>query len=548
MPTGAIGVGTRTPASSAWTGQPGIKGQSESIRMAYLTASIVGVQFTWGVEMSYCTPYLLQLGMSKSLVSLVWIAGPLSGLVMQPVVGVLADQSQSKWGRRRPFMVGGAVIVSVFLLILGWAEELVSLFVASPDLKRKVTITLAVLCIYAIDFAINSVQASGRGLIVDVLPTSKQQLGSAWATRMVAVGSLIGHGCGAVDLGAIFGTTLGDTQFKQLIVVATIALLTCTGITCWAVSEKVYEGKEVGGTGALGMFAQLIRTTVNLPPRIAAICVVQFWAWIGYFPFMFYSSTWVGEIYKRYDLPKGAQQSADALGEIGRLGSLSLIIFSTITFVGSVVLPAVVRKPDDEKPEFTPRPPPGLARVVEVFEKKKPSLPAAWTLSHVVFSCSMILAPLAKSYRYATTIVAINGISWAIACWAPFSLMGEEINRLAGSEKSGAGYRRVSGSDLELAGGESSKGGAHGSSGEMSGVYLGILNLFTTLPQFVGTFISWVVFSVLEPGKSPELSKEAHPSEHHARDGPNAIAVCLFIGALSAGVAAYATNRLRHEE
>ncbi|KAK8171717.1 hypothetical protein BKA80DRAFT_11906 [Phyllosticta citrichinensis] len=44
MATGAIGVGTRAPASSAWTGQPGIKGQSESIRMAYLTASIVGVQ------------------------------------------------------------------------------------------------------------------------------------------------------------------------------------------------------------------------------------------------------------------------------------------------------------------------------------------------------------------------------------------------------------------------------------------------------------------------------------------------------------------------
>jgi solute carrier family 45 protein 1/2/4 len=71
------------------------------------------------------------------------------------------------------------------------------------------------------------------------------------------------------------------------------------------------------------------------------------------------------------------------------------------------------------------------------------------------------------------------------------------------------------------------------------------MNLYTTIPQFVGTAISWVVFSILEPGKSPELAKDAHPDEHHSTDGPNAIAVCLFIGALSASVAALATRRLK---
>jgi solute carrier family 45 protein 1/2/4 len=83
------------------------------------------------------------------------------------------------------------------------------------------------------------------------------------------------------------------------------------------------------------------------------------------------------------------------------------------------------------------------------------------------------------------------------------------------------------------------------SGSDLAGVYLGILNLYTTLPQFIGTFISWAIFSILEPGKSPELAKEAHPDEHHSTDGPNAIAVCLFIGALAAVMAAYATKRLR---
>jgi solute carrier family 45 protein 1/2/4 len=83
------------------------------------------------------------------------------------------------------------------------------------------------------------------------------------------------------------------------------------------------------------------------------------------------------------------------------------------------------------------------------------------------------------------------------------------------------------------------------SGSELAGVYLGILNLYTTLPQFIGTFISWTVFSILEPGKSPELAKEAHPDEHHSTDGPNAIAVCLFIGAMAAVLAAYATKKLK---
>lgn len=94
-----------------------------------------------------------------------------------------------------------------------------------------------------------------------------------------------------------------------------------------------------------------------------------------------------------------------------------------------------------------------------------------------------------------------------------------------------------------------------GTTGETAGIYLGILNVFSTLPQFVGTFISMIVFSILEPGKSPELHKphegisveEAALEEERKRkaEGPNAIAVCLFIGALSALGAAYATRRMK---
>ena len=202
---------------------------------------------------------------------------------MQPVVGVLADNSKSKWGRRRPFMVGGALIVAACLIVLGWTSELVGMLISAPDSKKTYTIALAVLSIYAVDFAINAVQSSCRSLIVDTLPISKQQLGSAWASRMVAVGHLVGYAVGTIDLPKIFGQSLGDSQFKQLCLIAAVFFLSTVGITCYAVEERILVSAKDADvkSGILKTLGTLIKTTLNLPDRIQAICWVQFWAWIG---------------------------------------------------------------------------------------------------------------------------------------------------------------------------------------------------------------------------------------------------------------------------
>jgi len=144
---------------------------------------------------------------------------------------------------------------------------------------------------------------------------------------------------------------------------------------------------------------------------------------------------------------------------------------------------------------------------------------------------------------------------WVLASWAPHTFLGVEVNRLSTTEN-GDSYRRLSNDEnsielsppsspallrLEHGPGED----AVASTGELSGIYFGILNIYTTLPQFVGTFISMIVFAILEPGKSPELAHDADPEEHHGTDGPNAIAICLFIGAASTLGAAYATWNLK---
>jgi len=140
--------------------------------------------------------------LTKGQTSLVWLAGPLSGLIVQPIIGVIADESTSKWGRRRPIIVIGSAIVAMSLITLGFTKEIVGHFVTDPDIVRSLTIMLAVLALYTVDFSINAgkpprqvscarqgvaneavVMSCARSLVVDTLPIHKQQTGAAWCKR-----------------------------------------------------------------------------------------------------------------------------------------------------------------------------------------------------------------------------------------------------------------------------------------------------------------------------------------------------------------------------
>ncbi|KAH9267170.1 hypothetical protein BASA83_010084 [Batrachochytrium salamandrivorans] len=146
-------VSVRSVASASVTALPA---DLDLVKLIFLTICLAGVQFTWTVELAYGTPYLLSLGLAKSLTALVWIAGPLSGLLIQPIVGVYSDRSTFRFGRRRPF-----------ILVTTRGSE-------SDEQIRNATILVAVVAFYFLDFSINAVQASCRALIVDISPLTSR--------------------------------------------------------------------------------------------------------------------------------------------------------------------------------------------------------------------------------------------------------------------------------------------------------------------------------------------------------------------------------------
>lgn len=100
--------------------------------------------------------------MSKSLLALVWIAGPLSGTLVQPYIGIRSDNSRVSWGRRRPFMLAGAGATAITLLLLAWAREIVqgflSIFGADPGSRgvQVSSIVFATALVYMLDVGVNT--------------------------------------------------------------------------------------------------------------------------------------------------------------------------------------------------------------------------------------------------------------------------------------------------------------------------------------------------------------------------------------------------------
>ncbi|EIN14438.1 hypothetical protein PUNSTDRAFT_117932 [Punctularia strigosozonata HHB-11173 SS5] len=404
---------------SKWRGVARILGPAWA-RLPALTVGLLGVQTAWSIEMAYASPYLLGLGLSKSYMAMVFLAGPISGLIVQPLIGVLADNSKSSMGRRRPYMLSAAAIVASGMLLLGFTREVSTLFTSSDLL----TIWLAVLAIYIIDFSINAVQAVDRALIVDTLPTREQAAGNAWAARMLGIGSVAGFYIGNMDLpGWLPG--LGKTELQVLVILGSVLLISTHLVTAFCVKERILVSSSRPTASFRKECRDIWDNMLSLPRVIRQICFIQFFAWIGWFPVLFYTTAYIGDLHVRASsLPANGDHSAvEAAGT--RLGSRALFFHSVTALAANIVLPFFVVDNQDK----------GRSTALSLFESKtgklfdkfKVHLATLWAASHLLFFLCMEGTWFTSSVAGNTTLFTILGFSWAITQWAPFVLLAEAI-------------------------------------------------------------------------------------------------------------------------
>ncbi|KAF8800152.1 MFS general substrate transporter [Phlegmacium glaucopus] len=396
-----------------------------------ITSGLLGVQIFWSIEISYASPYLLSLGLSKSSMAVVFIAGPLSGLIMQPLIGILADNCTSSFGRRRPYMLLGTLICAFAMLLLGFTRPVASIFTAwDTHTNNILTIWLAILAIYLLDFSINAVQAVDRALLIDTLPRPEQASANAWAARMLGTGSVIGFFIGNIDLPYSF-PFLGHTQLQVLSVIGSLLLVASHLLMAGLVKESVLvKNPPIDGKSERRSFSQQVKdlwsNLFTLPKVIRQICIIQFFAWIAWFPVLFYTSIYVGDLYKR-SLPAATTSEEQNVNdtEATRLGSRALFYSALLSLTVNLVLPAFVAEAavDSSQNQSSS----WWKQVCSVPRGMQIHLVTIWAISHLVFAGCMFATFFTHSVWGATFIITVTGFSWAITQWAPFALLADAI-------------------------------------------------------------------------------------------------------------------------
>ena len=400
-----------------------------------------GLQFAWQMRIILSGPVTENLGASPFLFGLIWLAGPFTGMVVQPVIGALSDKTTSPFGRRRPYLLGGALLSALAL----WAlpnSELITNFISSTlhiKFPALAALCFAAVMIWILDACVNIAQGPYRALIPDVVPQEQHSIANSYISLAIGLGSVFAAGTAPFLKWAFNYQMSINAQF----VMAALAFSLGMAWTCLMIKERRYQPKENEEKEKFDLVKSL-KEFFALSPEVGKICWMQFFTWIGNMCMMIYFTQYA--IHTVYGVPdlsnvsevvKASYDSAVLAGT--NFSSICFAIFNLVCFVVAIPIGVLSVK----------------------FGNKK---------VHIISMLSMALAFLGmafiKDVKVVAVLMALSGIGWASICALPFAMLSQYI-----------------------------KPGTEGS-------VMGIFNIFIAGPQvFVCTLVSWIInrcsFSVI---------------------------------------------------
>eukprot|EP00931_Biecheleriopsis_adriatica_P025332 TRINITY_DN15588_c0_g1_i2.p1 TRINITY_DN15588_c0_g1~~TRINITY_DN15588_c0_g1_i2.p1 ORF type:complete len:401 (+),score=72.72 TRINITY_DN15588_c0_g1_i2:160-1362(+) len=181
--------------------------------LAALAAAQGGVSLGFGLQYALLTPFVLELGVPKRWASFLWLGGPVTGMVVQPLIGQLSDGYQpgrskccKQLGRRRPFLLAATGICCLAQLLVGNCVDLGHLL-GDPlsGAARPRAALLFVLGFWTLDAGSNGVLVTSRALIVDVVPETQRLQAFSAGTLLSGLGLALGYLVGGLQLSELPG-------------------------------------------------------------------------------------------------------------------------------------------------------------------------------------------------------------------------------------------------------------------------------------------------------------------------------------------------------
>uniref|UniRef100_A0A1D1YHK5 Sucrose transport protein SUT4 n=1 Tax=Anthurium amnicola TaxID=1678845 RepID=A0A1D1YHK5_9ARAE len=209
-----------------------------------------GVQFGWALQLSLLTPYIQTLGIEHAFSSFIWLCGPITGLIVQPFVGIWSDKCHSKYGRRRPFIFVGSLLISCAVIIIGFSADIGYMLGDTKEHCRDYkgprwrAVAVFIIGFWMLDLANNTVQGPARALLADLSGPNQRNIANGIFCSWMAVGNILGFSSGASGQWHRwfpFLTTRACCEacgnLKAAFLVAVVFLIFCTFVTLYFAKE-----------------------------------------------------------------------------------------------------------------------------------------------------------------------------------------------------------------------------------------------------------------------------------------------------------------------
>ncbi|XP_059631205.1 sucrose transport protein SUC4 [Cornus florida] len=454
-----------------------VRGRIPRRRLLRVASVACGIQFGWALQLSLLTPYVQELGIPHAWASVIWLCGPLSGFLVQPLVGHMSDRSTSRFGRRRPFILAGATAIIIAVLVIGFSADIGWLFGDRGGTKKRAVVAF-VIGFWLLDVANNMTQGPCRALLADLTGKDhrRTRVANAYFSLFMAVGNVLGFATGAFsNWYKIFPFTVTSScnvncaNLKSAFILDIVFIAITTYVSISAANELPLnsnngsapeERLEQSSHAEEAFLWELFGTFRYLTGPIWVILLVTSLTWIGWFPFLLFDTDWMGrEIYR------GKPNEGQSYHVGVRMGSFGLMLNSLVLGITSVLMEKLCRKLG--------------AGVV-------------WGISNILMSfcfvSMLILSYIVSNMDFepddlppngvviaALIVFAILGIPLAITYSVPYALISTRIESL----------------------------------GLGQGLSMGVLNLAIVVPQVVVSVGSGPLDQLFGGGNSPSLAVAA---------------------------------------